>query len=155
MHIVKLCGKMEVGVEELCSVAVSIPVTQRSLCYTEISVLQVLYSEKIVRCLWTKQRSIQVVTGLSIAAGLLSSSDSAKKKEKRRMQSDYFWKLFLFLYSWGFWRTLDYWLYGCFYPRRRVLVHSKGPQFEITQPQEQVERRPWRHRRKCFKEEME
>lgn len=30
------------------------------------------------------------------------------------------------------------------YPRRRVFVHHKRPQFEITEPQEEVERRPWR-----------
>lgn len=35
-----------------------------------------------MRSLWIKQRSIRAVTGLSIAAGLLYSSNSAKNKEE-------------------------------------------------------------------------
>jgi len=56
------------------------------------------------------------------------------------------------VYSWVFQITVDDWLSGCCYPRRCILVHNKGPQFKITQSQEQVERRPWRDRKKNFKE---
>lgn len=61
----------------------------------------------------------------------------------------------MFPYSWSSGIPLDYWLSGCCYPRRCVFVHNKRPQFEIAQPQEQVERWPWRDRRKSFKEELE
>lgn len=57
-----------------------------------------------------------------------------------KVQSNYFWQFLLLSLS------------GCCYPGRRVLVHNKRSQLEITQPQEQVERRPWRERRKGFKD---
>lgn len=89
-----------------------------------------------------KNWQTQVIASLGLDTGFHPSSEESKRREPTRVQSAEQLFLTVFLLS----------LSGCCYPGRRVLVHSKRPQFEITQPQEQVERRPWRKRRKGFKD---